>query len=204
MGGEILDIQPDQAFTISVNQTAQFSDKELTLTLQEVLEDSRCPSNVNCPEAGQARISIRISQIGQAPATLEMNTNPPLKLDVVNYNGFQIRLLTLNPYPEDIETPTSTPTSSSVICPDVMPSQLSVGMKAITAGDLNLRSSPGRVAGNIIRINRKGIEFEIISGPVCNPVFEVPHIWWEVKMLDGLTGWVVEASETSYFLEAVE
>jgi hypothetical protein len=67
-----------------------------------VLEDSRCPSNVECAEAGQARILIRVIQTGQAPATYEMNTNPPLKLDVVTYDDLQIRLLELNPYPEDI------------------------------------------------------------------------------------------------------
>ncbi len=99
---ETLSIQFNQPFTISIDQPAQLSEKGLTLTFQDVLEDSRCPSNVQCAEAGQARISISASRIGQTPATLEMNTNPPLKQDAVTYGDFQIQLLALDPYPKDI------------------------------------------------------------------------------------------------------
>lgn len=95
-------IQLNQPFTISINQPVLFSEKGLTLTFQKVLEDSRCPSHVQCAWAGQARISISVSQTDQAPIILEMNTNPPLKQDVVTYEDFQIQLLALNPYPEDI------------------------------------------------------------------------------------------------------
>lgn len=100
---EVLSVQLDQPFTITIDQLAQLTEKELNLTFQEVLEDSRCPSNVECAEAGQARILINVTQMGQTPATFELNTNPPLKLDVVTYEDFQIRLLELNPYPEDID-----------------------------------------------------------------------------------------------------
>lgn len=99
----MLSIQLNQPFTIPIDQPTKFTEKGLTLTFQAVLDDSRCPSNVECAEAGQARISIRVIQTGQVPATLEMNTNPPLKLDIVTYEDFQIRLLALNPYPEDID-----------------------------------------------------------------------------------------------------
>lgn len=99
----VLSVQLDQPFTIAIGQLAQLTEKELNLRFQDVLEDSRCPSKVECAEAGQARISLNVTQMGQTPAILEMNTNPPLKLDVVTYEDFQIRLLELNPYPEDID-----------------------------------------------------------------------------------------------------
>jgi len=99
----MLSVQLGQPFTITVNQIAQLAEKDLSLRFQEVLEDSRCPSNVECAEAGQARILIYVTQVGQSPATLELNTNPPLKQDVVTYADIQIRLLDLNPYPEDID-----------------------------------------------------------------------------------------------------
>lgn len=98
---EPVPIQLNQPFTLSINQPAQSSEKGLSLTFQKVLEDSRCPSKVQCVWSGQARISINVSQTGQAPAALEMNTNPPLKQDVVTYGDFQIQLLALDPYPED-------------------------------------------------------------------------------------------------------
>ena len=100
---ELLSIELDQPFTISTGQRAQLAEAEINLTFPEVLEDSRCPSNVQCAEAGQARILLNVSQRDQTPASLEMNTNPPLKLDVITYENFQIRLLELTPYPEDIE-----------------------------------------------------------------------------------------------------
>jgi hypothetical protein len=99
----VVSVQLDQPFTIKIDQAAQLSDSEFILTFQEVLEDSRCPSNVECAEAGQARILINVTQKGLSPTTIEMNTNPPLKQDVVNYKDFQIRLIALNPYPEDID-----------------------------------------------------------------------------------------------------
>lgn len=100
---EVLLVQLDQPFTITVGQQAQLAETEVDLTFQEVLEDSRCPSNVECAEAGQARILLKVNQLGQTPTMLEMNTNPPLKLDVVTYEDFQIHLLELDPYPEDID-----------------------------------------------------------------------------------------------------
>lgn len=111
----VLSVQLDQPFTLTIDQLAQLTDKELNLTFQEVLEDSRCPSNVECAEAGQARISINVTQMGQTPATLEMNTNPPLKQDVVTYENFQIRLLALNPYPEDIDQPIPTEAYEAIL-----------------------------------------------------------------------------------------
>lgn len=96
-------IQLDEPFTVSVDQPAELAEQGFLLTFHDVLEESRCPSKVQCAEAGQARISIRVSQNGEAEETLEMNTNPPLKQDVVVYGDFQIQLMTLNPYPEEIE-----------------------------------------------------------------------------------------------------
>ena len=51
-------IQLNQPFTNAVNQPAQLNEKGLSVTFQDVLEDSRCPSNVQCFQAGQARISL--------------------------------------------------------------------------------------------------------------------------------------------------
>lgn len=98
-----ISVQIDQPFTITIDQLAQLPEKELNLTFQEVLEDSRCPSNVECAESGQARILINVTQLDQTPTILELNTNPPLKQDVVTYENFQIHFLELNPYPEDID-----------------------------------------------------------------------------------------------------
>ncbi|MEZ4590368.1 MAG: hypothetical protein R3D55_04400 [Chloroflexota bacterium] len=101
-GGETAVIQPNQPLTIALNQPAEWPQTGLSLTFTDVLEDSRCPSSVTCVEAGAARITVAVSQPGLAPASLELNTNPPLQQDVATYGNFQIQLLKLEPYPEEI------------------------------------------------------------------------------------------------------
>ena len=100
---QVLSVQLHQPFAINIHQLAELNELGFRLSFQEVLEDSRCPSNVECAEAGQARISIDVSGTGKDPTTLELNTNPPLQQDVAAYEDIQIRLLALNPYPEDID-----------------------------------------------------------------------------------------------------
>jgi len=95
----VLSAQLDQPFTVMLGQSALLTEEELSVTFQDVLEDSRYPSNVDCAETGQARSLISVSRMGQSPISLEMTTNPPLKQDVVAYENYQIRLLELNPYP---------------------------------------------------------------------------------------------------------
>lgn len=97
-----LTIELGQPITVPRGETAVLAATDLNLTFVDLLFESRCPSKVQCAEAGEARISIRVSQNGEAEETLEMNTNPPLKQDVVVYGDFQIQLTALNPYPEEI------------------------------------------------------------------------------------------------------
>lgn len=99
---EALTIELGQPITVPRGETAVFPTTDLNLTFMDLLFESRCPSNVQCVEAGEARISIRVSQNGAEAETLEMNTNPPLKQDVVTFGAFQIQLTALDPYPEEI------------------------------------------------------------------------------------------------------
>ena len=99
---EQLTIELGQPITVPRGETAVFPATDLNLTFVDLLFESRCPSNVQCAEAGEARISIRVSQNGAGEETLEMNTNPPLQQDVVMFGDFQIQLTALNPYPEEI------------------------------------------------------------------------------------------------------
>jgi hypothetical protein len=100
---ELLTIEPGQPITVPRGQTAVLPTADLNLTFVDLLFESRCPSKVQCAEAGEARISIRVSQNGAGEETLELNTNPPLKQDVVVFGDFQIQLMALNPYPEEID-----------------------------------------------------------------------------------------------------
>lgn len=99
---DTLTIQLGQPITVPRGETAVLPAADLSLTFVDLLDESRCPSKVQCVEAGEARISIRVSKNGAEAETLEMNTNPPLKQDVVTFGAFQIQLTALDPYPEEI------------------------------------------------------------------------------------------------------
>jgi tetratricopeptide (TPR) repeat protein len=95
----------NQPFSLAMSQTAQLKETNFTLTFLEVLEDSRCPKLVNCFWSGQARIAIRVQTEQAETEQFELNTNPALKEDVVSYAGYSIRLIGLDPYPEDPDQP---------------------------------------------------------------------------------------------------
>jgi len=59
-----------------------------------VLGDSRCPPNVQCIWAGNARIAIEVAQQGSS-SRLELNTFEGVK--TVSFNSFLFNLQALSP-----------------------------------------------------------------------------------------------------------
>ncbi|MBE7471065.1 MAG: hypothetical protein DPW09_05235 [Anaerolineae bacterium] len=95
----------NQPFSLALNQTVRLKEAGFTLTFLEVLEDSRCPKLVNCFWSGQARIAVWVQGEQAEAEQFELNTNPALKQDVVSYAGYTIRLIGIDPYPEDPDQP---------------------------------------------------------------------------------------------------
>ncbi|HXV42536.1 MAG TPA: hypothetical protein VEC96_05705 [Anaerolineae bacterium] len=96
-------------FTLPVGQKAVLENETLTITFEEVRQDIRCPSSVECAEKGFARILIVVQSAGQSPVTYEMNTEPFYKADMglgvnsIIHSAYNIQLTTLDPYPETID-----------------------------------------------------------------------------------------------------
>lgn len=85
-------------FNLPVGQTLQVG--EVRVRFDEVLEDSRCPTNVICVWQGRARIQILvgINGTGDNPTELMLEgAREDLSLQVVDKYG--VRLEALNPYP---------------------------------------------------------------------------------------------------------
>lgn len=57
---------------LSVGEQGQLPGSDLRITFQAVLEDSRCPADVDCAWAGQARIQLLLEQATAEPLTLEL------------------------------------------------------------------------------------------------------------------------------------
>jgi len=91
----IASVNPEigKPFKIKLGQTLEFQGTDLSITFEELLEDSRCPDGATCVWAGNCRVSIKLNEL-QA----ELNTHlDPKSIDL---SGYEINLLSLAPYPE--------------------------------------------------------------------------------------------------------
>jgi tetratricopeptide (TPR) repeat protein len=103
--GEPVEVQLDQPFILSLGQSGRLAEANLTLTFQEVLEDSRCPALVDCFWSGQAIVAVAVQQEGSAPGVFALNNNPALKQESAAYQGHIIRFTGLDPYPQYPDEP---------------------------------------------------------------------------------------------------
>jgi hypothetical protein len=95
--------------TLPLNDTLEISNFEtlynyenkLILRMDSVLNDSRCPLNVECFWEGNAevRFLFTVDSI-QTDFTLNTNGGMPFNADTV-IGGYSIKLLELSPFPED-------------------------------------------------------------------------------------------------------
>ena len=96
-GSPTVEAQLGSIFSLAMGQTARLSSEGLSIQFEAVLEDSRCPVDVQCVWAGNAKVSIQIQQTGQTSQTLILNSN--LEPREVAYEAFLIRYEDLAPQP---------------------------------------------------------------------------------------------------------
>lgn len=91
----------NQEFTLRGGQEAVISGENLRLRFTDVLEDSRCPTEVECFWTGQARIAVLVEPAGSPSTTVDFNTNPAPGQNVqnVDVDDYTISLKSLVPYP---------------------------------------------------------------------------------------------------------
>jgi len=105
-------------------------------------------------------------------------------------------------------TPIAPPTPAlpdTVECSLAMPAHLVSGQSAKTTTYLNLRLSPG-IQHNLFQVVPPNTQVEVIGNPTCVPYSGLAYIWWQVRLPDGVIGWLAEGSITGkfYFLEPVK
>lgn len=89
-----------EPFRIEVGQVAVIDSGNVEFQLLEVMEDSRCPANVTCIDAGRARVLVGFLAVGsgQLRAELVLRAGQP-ELAVINLDRFTAQLISLDPYP---------------------------------------------------------------------------------------------------------
>lgn len=68
-----IEVRLDEPFPLRMEQTAEVTGTPLRLRFEEVLEDSRCPADVMCVWAGNARVRLLL-EADTDPAELLLNT----------------------------------------------------------------------------------------------------------------------------------
>jgi len=95
--GSFLQAQTNQKVTVQINQQKTLAKNKLTIKFVSLIEDSRCPTDTKCIQAGNAKIQTEISKANGASKTFELNTNA--KPQAVSFAGYTIKLVDLNPKP---------------------------------------------------------------------------------------------------------
>jgi len=89
-----------QEFDVRIGETAAIADEPLTVTFEQVVEDSRCPANTTCVWAGTAviRLGLRVGET--ARGTVNLQTLSEAEAEAV-FQKYRLRLVRLAPTPRD-------------------------------------------------------------------------------------------------------
>lgn len=86
-----------EPFTLAAGATARVGSERTGVTFKAVVADSRCPTDVQCIQAGEAVVRVTVARPGQPAETVEIQTTP--SLDHVTAAGYTLTLTRLLPVP---------------------------------------------------------------------------------------------------------
>lgn len=92
-----INAQTKQQIKVLINRQKAIPGSKLTIKFASLVEESRCPIDTNCIDAGNAQIMIKVSKSNGAAQTFELNTNSAPQF--VTFAGYKIKLIDLNPRP---------------------------------------------------------------------------------------------------------
>lgn len=85
----------DQEFTIKAGQQVEVSEANLQITFTSVAEDSRCPVDVQCAWAGNAKLIMEVRRSKKKFISAALNTT--LEPREIEYKEYKIKLLRVTP-----------------------------------------------------------------------------------------------------------
>ena len=87
----------NEEFEIKFGQQVSIKKEGLKISFSSVAEDSRCPTGVDCIWAGNGKVVLKLSKWRKRTALMNLNTGVDPKQD--DYREYDIKLVSLNPYP---------------------------------------------------------------------------------------------------------
>ena len=94
---EPVQVELDSEFVLVAGQAALFNEAELEINFWDVKEDSRCPIDVVCIQAGQAVVEVRGMDQGHELGSLRLATEAPE--NIVLIGDYELKLLQVDPSP---------------------------------------------------------------------------------------------------------
>ncbi len=88
-------VEPGASFTLAPGETAAVKGADARITLKRVTDDSRCPVDVTCVWAGDAKIEVTISRNGAPEEQRILSITPPKHEAIVG--NLRIRFVSLAP-----------------------------------------------------------------------------------------------------------
>ena len=89
-------VRYDEPFTLAFGNRARVEHSDVRVRFAAVLEDSRCPADVRCIQAGRARVRLEVTQGGR-PVSIELSTDPEASMG--SAGGVTWELQAVTPYP---------------------------------------------------------------------------------------------------------
>lgn len=99
-----------ERFSVVIGAQKVTTTGKITVKFLEILEDSRCPPNVTCIWAGNAKIKISVKKGKKAAKTFELNST--LDSKTILFEGYDITFVDLKPMAG--EDPKTTPAAKTI------------------------------------------------------------------------------------------
>jgi hypothetical protein len=91
-----------QQFELKLNQSASINSGEVKVNFLRVIEDSRCPSDVDCVWSGQIQVAVSVSVKGSVPKTLSLiNRARSKNISTKKFKKYSIEFVKAEPYPKN-------------------------------------------------------------------------------------------------------
>ena len=90
-------VRYDQPFRLAYGRTIRVERTKTRARFAELIEDSRCPLDVQCIQAGRARVRLSVQRGNAAPVSIELSTDKDGSTR--NAGGVTWELQAVEPYP---------------------------------------------------------------------------------------------------------
>ncbi|HXT52188.1 MAG TPA: hypothetical protein VN811_14180 [Thermoanaerobaculia bacterium] len=96
-GGAVRVVRYDVPFSLAYGQRVRVEGGNTRARFAALVEDSRCPTGVQCIQAGRARVRLEVARGSRAPSAIELGTDSGASL--ASAGGVTWELQDVSPYP---------------------------------------------------------------------------------------------------------